>query len=95
MPRDGATIFGDLIGKFDVLPIEIANARRMGRYVRAPHTGIKDGHSSARLPPLALPGSARPPWGSPDTDLLVLHEVTGREDNVLNRPFLQWPRFCW
>ncbi len=70
MPRDGATIFGDLIGKFDVLPIEIANARRMGRYVRAPHTGIKDGHSSARLPPLALPGSARPPLGVPRYGLI-------------------------
>jgi hypothetical protein len=32
MPRDGAIIFGDLIGKLDVLRIECAKCGRSGRY---------------------------------------------------------------
>jgi hypothetical protein len=31
MPRDGAIIFGDLIGKLDVLRIECAKCGRSGR----------------------------------------------------------------
>jgi hypothetical protein len=32
MPRDGAIIFGDLIGKLDVLRVECAKCGRNGRY---------------------------------------------------------------
>ena len=32
MPRDGAIIFGDLIGKLDMLRIECAKSGRSGRY---------------------------------------------------------------
>jgi hypothetical protein len=32
MPRDGAIIFGDLIGKLDVLRVECAKCGRSGRY---------------------------------------------------------------
>jgi hypothetical protein len=32
MPRDGAIIFGDLIGKLDMLRIECAKCGRSGRY---------------------------------------------------------------
>ncbi len=32
MPRDGAIIFGDLIGKVDVLRIECPKCGRLGRY---------------------------------------------------------------
>jgi len=32
MPRDGAIIFGDLIGKLDVLPIECPKCGRSGRH---------------------------------------------------------------
>ena len=32
MPRDGAIIFGDLIGKLDMLRIECPKGRRSGRY---------------------------------------------------------------
>ncbi|HEX9322815.1 MAG TPA: hypothetical protein VF913_11930 [Xanthobacteraceae bacterium] len=42
IPRDGAIIFGDLIGKLDGLRIECAKCGRSGRYVRVPHTGLKE-----------------------------------------------------
>jgi hypothetical protein len=32
MPRDGAIILGDLIGKLDMLPIECSKCGRSGRY---------------------------------------------------------------
>ena len=32
MPRDGAIIFGDLIGKLDMLRVECAKCGRSGRY---------------------------------------------------------------
>jgi hypothetical protein len=32
MPRDGAIIFGDLIGKLDVLQVECVKCGRKGRY---------------------------------------------------------------
>ena len=32
MPRDGATIFGDLIGKLDVLHVHCPKCSRAGRY---------------------------------------------------------------
>jgi hypothetical protein len=32
MPRDGAIIFGDLIGKFDVLRVECAKCGRSGQH---------------------------------------------------------------
>ena len=32
MPRDGAIIFSDLIGKLDVLRVECANCGRTGQY---------------------------------------------------------------
>jgi len=32
MPRDGAIIFGDLIGKLDMLRIECPKCGRSGRY---------------------------------------------------------------
>jgi hypothetical protein len=32
MPRDGAIIFRDLVGKFDVLNVECAKFDRRGRY---------------------------------------------------------------
>jgi hypothetical protein len=32
MPRDGAIIFGDLIGKLDVLNVACAKCNRAGRY---------------------------------------------------------------
>jgi len=32
MPRDGAIIFGDLVGKLDLLRIECAKCGRSGRY---------------------------------------------------------------
>jgi hypothetical protein len=32
MPRDGAIIFGDLIGKLDVLRVECAKCGRAGQY---------------------------------------------------------------
>jgi hypothetical protein len=32
MPRDGATIFSDLIGKLDVLYVHCAKCNRAGRY---------------------------------------------------------------
>jgi len=32
MPRDGAIIFGDLIGKLDVLAVACAKCGRAGRY---------------------------------------------------------------
>jgi hypothetical protein len=34
MPRDGAIIFGDLIGKLDVLNVACDKCERAGRYVR-------------------------------------------------------------
>ena len=36
MPRDGATIFGDLVGKLDVLRIECVKCRRAGHRARSP-----------------------------------------------------------
>ncbi len=32
MPRDGAIVFGDLIGKLDVLRVTCAKCERAGRY---------------------------------------------------------------
>ncbi len=32
MPRDGAIIFGDLVGKLDVLRIQYSKCGRSGRY---------------------------------------------------------------
>ena len=32
MPRDGAIIFGDLVGKLDVLRVECSKCGRSGRY---------------------------------------------------------------
>jgi hypothetical protein len=32
MPRDGAIIFGDLVGKLDALTVECAKCERRGRY---------------------------------------------------------------
>jgi hypothetical protein len=32
MPRDGAIIFSDLIGKLDVLRVTCAKCKRVGRY---------------------------------------------------------------
>jgi hypothetical protein len=32
MPRDGAIIFGDLVGKLDVLRVHCAKCNRAGRY---------------------------------------------------------------
>jgi hypothetical protein len=32
MPRDGAIIFGDLVGKLDVLVVECEKCGRSGRY---------------------------------------------------------------
>jgi hypothetical protein len=34
MPRDGAIIFGDLIGKLDLLRVECPKCGRTGRYQR-------------------------------------------------------------
>jgi hypothetical protein len=37
MPRDGAIIFGDLVGKLDVLWIECAKCGRSGQtFIRSP-----------------------------------------------------------
>jgi hypothetical protein len=56
MPRDGAIIFGDLIGKLDVLRIECAKCGRAGQYRLADLIARSCSHGRTKSLPTAHAG---------------------------------------